>query len=98
MAKHLVQWNRPERDRYDLLVYRSKCGRFTITKRSYNLPTRSVGYALTVDGVRRAQEDSLQAAKERADWVLDPNWDIDLGRSGDVRRVSRRSGRSRRRH
>lgn len=85
MTKHLVKWNRPEPRTigksnmvvHGEYIYRSKCGRFEIRKRFYQLPCSSVAYVLTeVESGRRIDQcDTLADAKYVADLELDPNFD-----------------------
>jgi len=87
MSKHLVQWGKPSpvlvgksQVASDELLYRSKCGRFVIRKRHYaSIGSRSqtsFAYVLEkVDGTRVSVPlDTLNEAKECANWEIDPNW------------------------
>jgi hypothetical protein len=68
-----IQWNRPVENKYGHLVYTSKDGRFSVTRRSYVLPTVSTGYVLEGQGVPRwARENDLLAdAKMNAQDIVD---------------------------
>jgi len=79
--KRNVRWHKGVEESYQVRVYKSHCGRFLIRRRVYELPIKSVGYALEVDG-RPApswarESDTLQAAKDRAELFVDPNWEPD---------------------
>jgi hypothetical protein len=69
-----VEWGRPTKDKTGKLIYRSKCGRFTITKRSYVLPFACVGYILDGPGVERLwmrENDTLTDAKDAANMAAE---------------------------
>lgn len=88
MSKHLVKWNKPERELIgksqvpgDELIYKSKDGKFVIRKRHYasigSRAQNSFAYVLeTPEGKRLTSPiDTLDEAKLRADWEIDPNWE-----------------------
>jgi hypothetical protein len=67
-----VTWDRGIENRYGNREYRSKCGRFLIERREYDMPIRSIGYYLFVDGKKqRTQWDKLAEAKEEAQEIVD---------------------------
>jgi hypothetical protein len=64
-----IKWNRPTKSKTGNLVYTSKDGRFTITRRYYIAPSASVGYILEGVGVAKysRDNDTLKGAKEAAE-------------------------------
>ena len=66
-----VRWGRAETDKYGDKFYVSKCGRFRIEKKHYELPTVSVAYDLFDKGVKVTEFDKLSDAKECADEIVE---------------------------
>lgn len=80
-GKHLVKWNRPVTEG-STLVYRSKCGRFKITKRSFSNMSGRNGHVnqkayifVSPTTGTRADCETLADAKQHVDWEIDPNHD-----------------------
>jgi hypothetical protein len=75
-----VAWSRPAEEGTKL-VYRSKCGRYTITRRYFasyrNGCFNNVGYvyATTANPQKTQICDSLRDAKDEAEMANDPNWE-----------------------
>jgi hypothetical protein len=65
--KKPVEFGRGIENKYGNKEYVSKCGRYLITRREYDLPCRSIGYILTrtVDGsqIGKHEWDHLSEAK-----------------------------------
>lgn len=77
MANSKVTWSRPVENRYGELVYASKCGRFSITKKSWIAPSVSTSYVLreTMDPRERPADcETLGEAKQLAS-VLAGEWE-----------------------
>jgi len=76
METKSIKWSRPEENRFGHLVYTSKCGRFTITKKKFIMPFVCVGYILEGVGVdvpkMYRENDSLAQAKQSAADVVNP--------------------------
>jgi hypothetical protein len=65
-----VKWGRPVTTRHGDIFYTSKCGRFTIERKEYVLPTVSVAYRLTdTSDDWTADCDSLRDAKGEAEEI-----------------------------
>lgn len=58
-------------------VYRSKCGRFKIERRTYVAPFVSIGYEATDEQTGRGcrSADTLAEAKLWCCWKVDPSYD-----------------------
>lgn len=62
-----IKWAKTEAHWYPSTITRSKCGRFVIIRRKYELPTSSVVYTVyyaQAGKVSRLEEDRLSDAKQ----------------------------------
>jgi hypothetical protein len=61
-----IKWHRGSEDKYGRMIHRSKCGKYTITRREWCMPISSISYELVGAGGKKGLIDleTLKEAKE----------------------------------